>query len=303
MPPLPPPSAASERRLRYRSKTPVFRAVHTRGQAFELGGDLYFALLTRPLWQFCLAVAVLVLGLNALFAELYMLDAGGVSNVRLGSFEDAFFFSVQTLATIGYGAMAPQSRFAHVMVTIESILGVLAVGSLAGVAFARLSRPKARVVFTDKMVIRPRNGVPHLQLRMANWRTNLIVEASLRLYLLVTQRTAEGEVLRTPVELKLVRAYSPIFFLTWTAMHAIDETSPFFGDGTIERLRAEGAQLFVSLSGYDESLGTVVHAYADFKLDEIVKDAAFVDVVTVNPDGSREIDFAHFQDIVPLERA
>ncbi|MFX5476654.1 ion channel, partial [Acinetobacter baumannii] len=85
-----------------------------------------------------------------------------------------------TLATIGYGTMAPQTRYAHVVVTIESILGVLAVGSLAGIAFARLSRPKSRVLFTDKMVIRPRNGVPHLQIRVANWRTNLIIEANVR---------------------------------------------------------------------------------------------------------------------------
>jgi inward rectifier potassium channel len=299
MPPLPPPSAASERRLRYRSKTPVFRAVHTRGQAFELGGDLYFALLTRPLWQFCLAVAVLVLGLNALFAELYMLDAGGVSNVRLGSFEDAFFFSVQTLATIGYGTRAPISRYSNVVVTIESILGILAVGSFAGIAFARLSRPTARVLFSEKIVIRPRNGVPHLQFRIANWRTNLIIEATLRVYVLINQRTTEGEVLRAPVELKLVRSLNPVFFLTWTAMHAIDESSPFFGDG-IGKLVADRSPIYASLSGYDQTLGQTVHAYAEYALDDIVRDARFVDVVTVRPDGVREIDFSRFHDVEPL---
>ncbi|MEO6420751.1 MAG: ion channel, partial [Polyangiaceae bacterium] len=104
---------------------------------------------------------------NTLFALIYLLDPGGISNARPGSFEDAFFFSVQTLATIGYGTMAPQTTFTHVLVTVESILGVIAVGSLAGVAFARLSRPQARVLFTNKIVIRKRNGVPHLQVRVA----------------------------------------------------------------------------------------------------------------------------------------
>ena len=292
---------ANSRTIRYRSKSPNTSFLRIRGQAFELGGDVYFALITRPFWQFCLAVAALLLFVNAVFAELYLLDPGGISHTRAGSFEDAFFFSVQTLATIGYGSMAPQTRFTHIIVTIESIMGVLSVGSLAGVAFARLSRPKARVLFSEKMVVRPRNGIPHLQLRVANWRTNMIVEASLSVYMLVPQRTSEGEVQRIPIEVKLVRPRSPVFFLTWTAMHAIDETSPFFGEGAIARLKADGAQLFASLTGYDQTLGQNVHAYAEYKLDEIVPNAGFADMTTIHADGTRELDFSRFHDVVPLE--
>jgi inward rectifier potassium channel len=277
--------------------------VKIRGQAFQIGGDLYFALLTRPLWQFCLLVAAAVLTVNAVFAELYVLDPGGISNARAGSFEDAFFFSVQTLATIGYGSMAPMTRYAHTVVTIESILGILAVGSLAGVSFARLSRPKARVLFSDRIVVRPRNGVPHMQFRIANWRTNLIVEAGLKVYLLMAQRTTEGEVQRVPVELKLVRPFSPVFFLTWTVMHAVDETSPFFGEDAIAKLKSSGAELFASLTGYDQTLGQIVHAYTEYKLDEIVHNAKFADIVTLHPDGRRELDFSRFHEVVPLESA
>jgi inward rectifier potassium channel len=286
--------------IRYTSRTPTFSTRIIHGQAFELGGDAYFALLTRSWWGFCLAVCVYILLINAFFACLYMLDPRGVSNVRPGSFEDAFFFSVQTLATIGYGTMAPISRFAHVIMTIESILGILTVGSFAGIAFARLSRPTARVLFSQKLVIRPRNGVPHLQLRVANWRTNLIIEATLRIYVLTTQRTTEGEVLRTPVELKLVRSINPVFFLTWTAMHAIEESSPFYGEGAIARLMAEKTPIYASLTGYDQTLGQTVHAYAEYALDDILPNARFVDVVTVRPDGVREIDFSRFHDVEPL---
>jgi inward rectifier potassium channel len=268
------------RPIRYRGSESSLR-VQTRGQAFRLGGDAYFALLTTPFWRFCLAVAVFVLAINSLFARVYMLDPGGVTTARPGSFEDAFFFSVQTFATIGYGTMAPQTRFAHVVVTVESILGILAVGSLAGIAFARLSRPTARVLFSDKLVVRPRNGVPHLQVRLANWRTNLIVEASLRLFLLVPERTAEGEALRTPVELKLVRGSTPVFFLTWTAMHAIHEKSPFHGEDAIARLREAGAQLFAMLTGYDQTMGQMTYAYREYKLEDIVQNARFVDVVEI----------------------
>jgi inward rectifier potassium channel len=294
------PTASTRAPIRYRSRAPSFSNRVTRGQAFELGGDAYFALLTRSWWQFCLAVGLYILVINALFAGLYLLDPGGVSNVREGSFEDAFFFSVQTLATIGYGTRAPISRYANVIVTIESILGILAVGSFAGIAFARLSRPTARVLFSEKIIIRPRNGVPHLQLRIANWRTNFIVEAKLRVYVLTSQRTTEGEVLRVPLELRLVRASTPVFFLTWTAMHPIDESSPFFGESAMERLAAEKTPIYASLSGYDQTLGQTVHAYAEYSLSDIVPDARFVDVVTVRPDGVREIDFSRFHDVEPL---
>jgi inward rectifier potassium channel len=286
--------------IRYRSRTPTFSNRVIRGQAFELGGDAYFALLTRSWWQFCLAVGLYILLINAVFAGIYMLDPGGVTNARPGSFEDAFFFSVQTLATIGYGTMAPVSRFSHIVVTFESVLGILAVGSFAGIAFARLSRPTARVLFSEKIVIRPRNGVPHLQFRIANWRTNLIIEATLRVYVLSNQRTTEGEVLRTPVELKLVRSSNPVFFLTWTAMHTIDESSPFYGDDAIANLAAENAPIYASLTGYDQTLGQTVHAYAEYALADIVPNARFADVITLRPGGVREIDFSRFNDVEPL---
>jgi len=296
-PPLHEP--AEPKTIRYRP-SPAFGAVRSRGQARELGGDMYFAFLTWPLWKFSAVVAALVLAVNTLFALLYMLDPGGITNAREGSFEDAFFFSVQTLATIGYGTMAPQTRYAHVVVTIESILGVLAVGSLAGIAFARLSRPKARVLFTDKMVVRPRNGVPHLQLRVANWRANLIVEANVRVFLLRAERTTEGEMSRVPRDLVLVRSSTPVFFLTWTVMHAIDEASPFYGEGAIEKLRAEGVQIYVSLTGYDQTLGQTVHAYWEYSVDDIVQSARFADVIGFGGGRAREIDFGKFHDVEPL---
>jgi inward rectifier potassium channel len=293
------PATSEPRRpaIRYRAGERDLSRVRKQGQVFRPGADAYFVLLTTPFWRFCAIVAALVLVLNAIFAWIYTLDPGGISNTRPGSFEDAFFFSVQTLATIGYGAMAPQTRFTHVVVTIESILGIIAVGSLAGVSFARLSRPKALVLFSNKAVVRRRNGVPHLQMRLANWRTNLIVEASMRAFLLTAERTQEGEFVRVPVELKLVRGSTPVFFLTWTVMHCIDETSPFYGEDATSRLQASGAQLYLMLTGYDQTVGQTVHAYHEYRFTDIVYDARFVDIVGASPDGTRTIDFARFHDI------
>jgi inward rectifier potassium channel len=295
-------STVRRRSIAYRSDVaPTIARVRAHGQARRFAGDAYFVLLTTPFWRFCLIVAGLVLAINAVFAWLYTLDPGGISNARPGSFEDAFFFSVQTLATIGYGAMAPQTRYAHVVVTIEAILGIVAVGSLAGISFARFARATARVLFSQKLVIRRRNGTPHLQLRVANWRTNLIIEASVRIYVLVAERTTEGEVIRVPVELKLVRNHSPVFFLTWTVMHRIDEHSPLFHEDSLASLQASGAQLFAMLTGYDQTLGQSVHAHHEYKFSDIVHSARFVDIVEAGPDGVRAIDFTRFHDIEPIE--
>jgi inward rectifier potassium channel len=292
--------ARPRKSIRYpRGGQPLLK-IRARGQAFRLGGDAYFALLTTPWWRFCAIVALFVLVINSLFAQIYLLDPGGVSNVPDGSFLEAFFFSVQTFATIGYGTMAPQTTFAHVVVTIESILGIIVVGSLAGISFARLARPQTRVLFSDKMVIRPRNGVPHLQLRLANWRTNLIVEAHLRVFLLIPEKTQEGEIMRTPVEVKLLRSSSPVFFLTWTAMHCIDQASPFYEPDAFERLRESGAQLFVMMNGYDQSVGQPTYSHREYKFDDIVLNARFADVIEVSGDGTRILDFAKFHDVEPL---
>jgi inward rectifier potassium channel len=296
----PTPIPTRPRPIRYEGEDRDLARVVSRGRAVRPGADAYFGLLTIPFWHFCVTVTLLVLAINSVFAWIYTLIPGGVSNVRPGSFEDAFFFSVQTLATIGYGTMAPQTRVAHIVVTIESILGIIAVGSLAGISFARVSRPKALVLFCSKLVVRDRNGVPHLQVRLANWRTNLIVEARLRVFLLVTENTEEGEHNRMPLDLKLVRGSTPAFFLTWTVMHCIDATSPFYGEDAIERLQASGTQLYVMLTGYDHTLGQVVHAYHQYKFSDIVHGAQFVDIVGVAPDGTRTIDFARFHDIEPI---
>src|SRR5262249_27446636 len=154
---------------------------------------------------------------NTFFALLYMSAPGSVLNARDGSFEDAFFFSVQTLATIGYGVMSPGTRFGHIVVTLEALTGILGVALITGLTFAKFARPTARALFTEKAVFSRRNGVPHLMFRMANWRRNMVVEAQLRVILPAEEKTAEGETMRKVTELALVRDRTPMFSLTWNA--------------------------------------------------------------------------------------
>ncbi|HTQ07631.1 MAG TPA: ion channel [Polyangiaceae bacterium] len=262
--------------------------------------DLYHTVLTLKWWQFFLAVGVAFVAANAVFAVAYAASPGSIANARPGSFEDGFFFSVQTMATIGYGQMSPASRLGQVLVTLEAVIGVLSFALITGVTFSKFSRPTARVLFAERAVIGPRDGVPHLMFRMANYRHNTIIEAQLRIILLLEEITLEGQVMRRPYELPLVRDRNSTFVLTWTAMHAIDEKSPFFGPDAFARLRHQKAEIFLSLTGTDETFAQTIHARRGYRLDDVVEGAYFEDVLTVHADGTRIIDYARFHDVVPL---
>ena len=262
--------------------------------------DIYHFVLGRTWPTFFLLVAAVFLATNMVFAWLYLAEPGAVTNVRPGSFEDAFYFSVQTLATIGYGGMAPASRYGHLIVAVEAIVGILMVALITGLTFTRFTRATARVLFSNKVVISPRDGVPHVMFRMANWRRNRIVEARLSAVLLVTERTREGDVMRKQIDLPLVRSKTNVFFLTWSAMHLVDEKSPFHGPDALQRLRLQQAELYLGLTGLDETIGQTIHVRKQYTLDDIVPGARFADVLSTEEDGTRIIDYRKFHDVVEL---
>lgn len=260
------------------------------------GKDLYHFVLSRSWPVFFLLIGLFFLMTNLVFAWLYMARPGSVTNAH--TFEEMFYFSVQTLATIGYGGLAPATRYAHLIVALEAIVGIVSFALVTGITFNRFARPSARVLFSNHIVISRRNGVPHLMFRMANWRRNQIVEARLSVVLLVTDRTAEGDVMRRQIDLPLVRERTGVFFLTWTAMHLIDQKSPFFGPDALDRLRAQQAEIYLGLTGLDETIGQVIHVRRQYSLEDVVPSARFADVLSSNPDGSRVIDYRKFHDVV-----
>jgi inward rectifier potassium channel len=298
-PPASPPRTPPRPRSVQLAPTTTRLRIRTIGQRFAPHHDAYHYVLTRSWSEFFLLIGLAFMTANAFFAFFYWVVPGSVSNARPGSFEDAFFFSVQTMATIGYGGMTPVTRFAHVVVTIEAMTGIISAALITGITFAKFARPTARVLFSDKLILAPRDGVPHLMFRVANWRHNLVSEAQLRVILLVSERTREGESLRRQVELTLVRDRTPLFAMTWTVMHLVDTQSPFFGPSGLEGLRAAGAEIYVTLTGLDEAMGQI-HAQHSYRLDDIVVNVRFADVMSLRPDGTREIDYRRFHDVVPL---
>ncbi len=272
--------------------------VRVLGHSTPLHEDLYHRVLVMRWPWFFACAALLFLGENALFAGLYLLQPGCIAGAEPGSFADAFFFSVQTLGTIGYGVFSPRTAYAQLVVTLEALSGMLSLAIATGLTFAKFSRPTARLLFTSRAVIGTRNGKRCLMFRMANARHNTITEASLRAMVLVDEVTAEGERLRVPVRLALVRDTHHFFRLTWTASHEIDEASPFFGPDALERLRARHALIMLSLSGLDDTLSQTVQARYMYDVDDVVVGARFADVLTLAPDGTRVLDYGAFHDVV-----
>lgn len=292
---------ATPEKIRFKLRPPTTTITRVHGRATFPLEDLYHYALTRTWLVVFGQLAAAFLLANVGFAVLYALEPGSIAEARPGSIEDAFFFSVQTMATIGYGAMHPETRWANMLVTAEAMIGVLGTAVVTGLTFARFARPTARVLFADKAVVGPRDGMQHLMFRMANWRHNHILDAKLKVLLLWAEKTREGESVRRMHELPLIGGETPLFAMTWTVMHRVDETSPFFGPDALARLRASGAELFVSLQGIDDTFNTEVHARHHYTLDDIVVGARFENVLTVHADGTREIDYRYFHRVVPLE--
>ena len=259
--------------------------------------DAYHAWLEASWGSALGAVVVFYFAANALFGVGYWLS-GGVENARAGSYSDAFFFSVQTLATIGYGKMAPVSTAAHLLVTFEALTGIVATAMMTGLLFAKFARPTARVLFSNVAVVSPYQGVPSLQFRLANERGNRIVEATLRVAVLRTEVTAEGVKLRRILDLTMMRERTAIFALTWTAIHAIDAQSPLSGL-TARDLEEQGIELVATVTGLDETFAQTIHARHLYRWDDLRYGARFVDIISELPDGRREIDYLRFHDIKP----
>jgi len=271
--------------------------VASRASAHPPLSDLYFYLTTVS-WPILLAIIFALFGfINCLFALGYMVD-GGVANARPGSFADAFFFSVQTMATIGYGTMAPRSLFSNVLVSIEALSGLVALAVVTGLVFARFSRPTARVRFSRVVAISPRDGVPSLMFRAVNQRSNRIVEAQIHVILSRWETTREGESMRRFYDLALSRGRNALFSLSWTVIHPIVEQSPLFGE-TAASLKASRSMIVASLVGMDESFLQNVHVRYVWTADEIAWGMRFADVLQELPDGSFSIDYSRFDEVVP----
>ena len=295
----PPPQAATfSSAFRDREKV----VVRSLGVRRRLGSDAYHRLMQLR-WRWLITLFALgFLVFNLAFAGLYWLDPGGLAvaagtDAQVTPFWRDFFFSVTTVATIGYGNIYPASIFTQATVVIEITLGIIYFALTTGMAFARFSRPTARILFSDVMAVRTVDGVSSLMLRAANQRHNLIYEAQVRVSL-IRDDTFGGVTMRRFHDLSLVRDSNPVFALTWTVLHRIDADSPL--RILLENPKAgKDMEIIVVLSGVDEISGQPIHARWGYTPDEIRWDARFVDILDLDDKGIRTVDYSRFHDVEP----
>ncbi|MHB1843923.1 MAG: ion channel [Deltaproteobacteria bacterium] len=279
------------------NRQPVRRRVVRLGLQPQFFRDFYHFWLMTP-WPWLVALVLLAYaGLNAAFAGGYLALGDALENARPGSFTDAFFFSVQTMATIGYGKMVPQTIGANILVTLESLFGLLGFSVITGLVFAKFARPTARVLFSRIAVVSMRDGVPSLMFRIANERTNQIVDAQIRVVVARNEQTVEGEPVRRFHPLELSRGWATFFSLTWTVIHPITEKSPLHGRDS-SQLEAENVEIIVLITGVDETFSQTIHARYSYVPSEIVWGGRFVDVLARLPDGRWEVDYTKFHEAV-----
>ncbi len=260
--------------------------------------DVYHYLLTMTWSAFVATMAGVYLGVNLLFALAYWPDTQGLAGGRPHSFVDAFNFSVETLGTIGYGALSPHDGYVNALVTTEAFTSIFLTAVLTGLIFSRVSRPTARMLFSNVAVVADFEGKRTLMFRAANQRANQILEAEATLTLARRLITQEGVGIRVFEEMRLRRARSPLFAISWTIMHPIDPDSPIHGMDDAA-LREIGAEFLVTVAGIDETSSQRVHGRHSYVADEIVWNRHFVDVVTPPTDGTGRwtIDYSKFHDV------
>ncbi len=259
--------------------------------------DFYHGMM-RLSWTWTLVViAASFLVVNALFAMGYLVT-GGVKGAAHGSVADAFFFSVETMGTIGYGAMYPESVAANLLMVGESITSLILTALATGLVFAKFSRPTARVVFTREAVVSNWNGQPTLMLRMGNERGNQIVDVRIRAVMIRTERLAEGGTFYRMLDLKLTRAHALSLSRSWSVHHPINEHSPLYG-ATPQSLVDEEVELQILIVGLDDTSMQTIHASHRYYANQILFDSKHADVLTEAEDGALVLDLRKFHDVVP----
>jgi inward rectifier potassium channel len=274
------------------------REIETVGLPSGFWTDLYYRSMTVSWPGFFAGAALIFLVLNGGFALIYSLGDQPIANAAPQRFLDLMYFSIETLATVGYGDMHPQTDYGHLVATIEIFTGMSFLAVMTGLVFSRFSRPRARFVFADYPVVTLHEGQPTLMIRVANARHNIISGATARLWIIREEQSAEGQNFRRYYELQLRRNENPVFALTWTLFHAIDVPSPLYGMSSDDLAQAD-ALLVLTVSGLDDNSSQQLNARRTYSHDQIRWQHRYVDISSSSAQGRLLLDYRKFHDVSP----
>ena len=285
--PTPPPTIKNSRTFN----------VHTMGLDGSLMSDFYYRVMLASWPQFFIGAILIYLCINAGFALVYFFGDNMIINARPNSFIDAYIFSFQTSTTIGYGYLLPKNGITHVIVMVDVFSGLLFVAVLTGLVFARLAKPKARVLFSQQVVITQHRGQTTLLVRLANGRKrSSIINCHVSAVLMMEDRDPESMFERHFIDMHLQRNNVPIFALTWTLVHTIDAQSPLYG---LDKAAIEsyGTILIITLDGIEDIFAQTVHTNYIYEAQNFLFNKRFASILSHHKDGSRMIDYAQFHKV------
>ncbi len=274
----------------------ALRGIERRGIAKYGLRDLYHVMMTVPLSALLAWLAGAFILVNVIFAGIYF-AIGGLAGVRAGQFAGAFFFSAQTLSTTGYGAIYPVSLAANLISNVEILIGLLGTALATGMLFARLSRPQARVLFSNVALVNTYQQTPTFMFRLANERRNQIAEARISVTVVRDEVDDDGRVLRRMLPLQLERDVSPVFALSWLVMHKITADSPFHGFDATSLAKA-GIVIICALSGIDDTLKATIYTRHIYGAEDVLFGQRFVDVIEFSENRALAIDYGRFHDTI-----
>lgn len=262
-------------------------------QRTSMWDNTYFNLVSMPWWKFVLFVLTAFVLMNSFFSLLYCAIgiehlSGATPGNFFQNFAQAYFFSSQTLTTVGYGHISPKGLGANALASFQSFLGLLSFALVSGLLYGRFSRQRAKIVFSENLLVAPYRGGRGLMFRMGNARRSEILEAEVQVVLAINQRV-DGEALERKffnLELEIRRV--AFFSLSWTIVHALDERSPIYGFSA-EELQDAHAEFMVMVKGTDEANHQTVNARRSYTPDEIVWNARFRPVISRNEKGQPQV--------------
>lgn len=260
----------------------------------SMSKDIYVRLIELD-WArlFCFIFLFYLLS-NAVFAFFYYLDVEHLNNADPNSYWDAYFFSTQTMGAIGYGVLNPASAYLNWLVVIQSSFSLISIAAVTGIVFAKISKPHAKILFSEKILLSKFNGQRCLSIRIANIRGNNIVEARVKLSILTKETTLEGLQMRRVYDLKLIRRQTPFFKLSWSIFHVVNESSPLF---EVDLANSNITSISATIAGHDESYSNTIYARHDYKVESIIENKYFEDIMVEDDDSNLILDFSRFHQI------
>jgi inward rectifier potassium channel len=266
--------------------------------------SLYHNLITMSWAKFNLLVLGLYAAINILFAALFFAvgvnELDGIASVSNGGkFLEVLYFSAQTFTTVGYGHISPVGYVSGFISSVESLFGLLSFALATGLLYGRFSRPQARIIFSHIAVIAPFQGASAFMFRLANRRSNQLIEAEIKITFAKTI-LENGQNKRFFTQLELERNQINFLPTSWTIVHPINENSPFY-NVTKEELLAGEMEIIVLLKAFDDTFSQTVHARFSYRAEELIFGAKFSNIFGVNDDGITFIDLHRIDEVEHVE--